>query len=165
MTATVERTNGHRPDVTVGEQVAGCVRAPQNPSQASNRPDSDQGSVYTPVHTRAISQVSDIRPPRRPSKIRNFLSPHVKDVKAAWWGSWFGTEQPPAFYTAARQVLPADGEATNWAVGSLMTVAGLLRLVGLAACYLAAFCFATRIRATTATALLVAAGTVHHFTN
>lgn len=157
MTATV---NGHRPDVTVGDGVRVCVRASENPAQAAKSASDAQGSVFTPVHTRVIPQESDIRPPRRASKVRNFASPHVGDAKAAVTGSWFGREHPPAFFDTAR-VWPAPGEAGNWAVWTVMTAAGLLRLAALAVIYLAAFCFATRIRTTTSTAVLLCAYAAH----
>lgn len=154
MTQTV---NGARP-VTVGADVQVCVRASENPGGTADWADPAQGSAYT----RAISQETDIRPPAKPSKVRNFASTHVGDAKRAATGSWFGRERPPALFDAAGEVFPAKGEAGNPLSWSAITMAGLLRLAGLAVCYLAAFCFDGRVRATVSTTLCALAVCAHH---
>ena len=164
MTSTVNRpTNGHRPDVTVGDGVRVCVRAPETTATAPDRADSGQDSAFTPVHTRAVPQEPDSRPPVRPSKIRNFASTHVGDAKTAAAQSWFGRERPPALYDTAGDVFPAKGTARNPVVWVGLTVAGLLSLTGLAVAYLFAFCVATRIRASATTVLIAAAVCAHHY--
>lgn len=153
MTSTV---NGHRPDVTVGGDVQVCVRAPENPTEAGIRPDPASKSAYT----RAISQEPDTRPPSARTKIGDFVSLHGEAAKASWASSWFGREQPPALFDVAH-VLPGDDFTGNWLALTAATFAGILRLGGLSLAYLLAFCFATRIRAAVATAVLLAAVGVH----
>ncbi len=150
MTATV---NGHRPDVTVGGDVRMRVRASENPTEAASGPDSTDSSAYT----RAISQDAGDRPASAGSKVRDFVSLHKGATAAAAGTSWFGREQPASLYDTAGDVFPAKGEAGNWAVWTAMSFAGVLRLTALSLCYLAAFCFDTRIRATVSTLLIAVA--------
>lgn len=149
MTSTV---NGHRPDVTVGGDVRVCVRASETPSEVGSGADSSQGSAYT----RAISQEPDTRPPSTRTKIGDFVSLHTESAKSAAWSSWFGRERPQALYDVCRDVVPGDGFTGNWLALTAATFAGILRLGGLSAAYLAAFCYATRIRAAVSTAVLLA---------
>ncbi len=161
MTTTI---NGHRPDVafvTDGDDARVCVRASENPAQTPDPADQAGGSAFTPVHTRAIPHDTDIRPPKRLAKIGDFASTHVGDAKAAVAASWFGRDRPAALYDAAGRVAPGKGEAGNWLAWTGMTAAGLLRLLGLSLCYLVAFCFDGRIRATVTTALIACAMCAH----
>jgi hypothetical protein len=155
LTSTI---NGSRPDVTVGDDVRVCVRASEIPGQAAVGPDSAPESAYT----RAIPHDGGDRPPAKPSKVRDFLSLHKGATQGAVESSWFGRERPSSLYDAAGDVFPARGEAGNAAVWMWLSASGLLRLTGLAACYLAAFCFDTRIRATASTVVIAAAITVHN---
>ncbi len=154
-----EPTNGHRPDVTVGDDVRMCVRASENPGDSGFGPVPASGSAFTPVHTRAIPQEPDID---QGSKVRDFVSLHKGATQAAVESSWFGRERPSSLYDAAGDVFPAKGEASNWLAWAGLSLSGLLRLTGLAACYLAAFCFDTRIRASVSTLLIAVAVTAHN---
>ncbi len=156
-------TAPNRYSVTDGESASGCVRAPQTPPPVSSRPNLTLVSAHTPVHTRAISQETDIRPPAQGPKRRSFLSPHLRDTRNAAAGSWFGRDRPRSLDAAAVRVAPAKGEAGNWLVWTAMTAAGLLRLAALAVVYLAAFCVDGRIRATVTAIFVAAAIAAHHY--
>jgi hypothetical protein len=155
MTATV---NGHRPSVTVGDDVRMCVRAPEIPPEAGPGADTPSGSAYT----RAISHDDGDRPASAASKVRDFVSLHKGATEAAVESSWFGRERPSSLYDAAGDVFPAKGEAANWVAWVGLSFSGLLRLTALSVIYLAAFCFDTRIRASVSTIVLVTAATTHN---
>ncbi len=155
MTTTAEpQTNGHRPDVTVGGDVRMRVRADENAPDSGSGPDPAPDSAFTPVHTRAIPQETDTD---QGSKVRDFVSLHKGAARAAVASSWFGRERPSSLYDAAGDVFPTRGEAGNWATWIALSLSGVLRLTGLAVCYLTAFCFTTRIRATASTLLIAVA--------
>lgn len=132
------------------------VRASENPPEAGFGAEEASSSAFTPVHTRVIPEETDIRPPSASDKIRNFASLHTGATQAAAATSWFGRERPPALFDACRDVVPGDDFTGNWLALTAATFAGMLRLGGLSAAYLAAFCFATRIRAAVSTAVLLA---------
>ncbi len=158
MTATV---NGHRheaPSVTVGADVHMRVRASENPTQAAPSPDPASKSAYT----RAIPQETDSDQSKSIAAVRDFVSLHGGAAKAAAATSWFGREQPECLYDVAGDVFPAKGEAVNWVRWVALSTSGVLRLTLLAACYLAAFCVATRIRATATTLIVATAVTAHN---
>lgn len=89
------------------------------------------------------------------------MSLHGGAAKAAAATSWFGRERPAALYDVAGDVFPVKGEAAGRLHWVGLSFSGVLRLTGLAACYLAAFCFATRIRATVTTLTLATAAATH----
>lgn len=162
MTVTVNGTSHH---ITPGDELQGCVRAPDSAVETADRPPTAAGSECTPVHARVIPADPPVAKVQPTPKVGNFASPHLREVRAAVRGSWPLTESPQPLAVVARQVFPGKGEAANTAVWIGMTLAGLFRLSVFGLAQLVQLAVATRIRAGVALALLVlavAAGCVAH---
>lgn len=147
MTVTV---NGHSYKVTVGDDVRDCVRASEIPAEAADRAVERGGSAYT----RAIPQKPEVDHANGTSKVRNFLSQHVGEARAAVAADVTVNEQPMTVGDAWRQVLPEGGSVGSYVAG---TVAGLFRACVLSVLYVAASSVGTRVRAGVTLALLVIA--------
>jgi hypothetical protein len=154
MTSTI---NGHSHTVTAGDDVQGCVRAPSDPVSVPD-PGGERESTARP---RAISQLGDAGHANVAGRVRNFVSLHAREVKAATARTRTFNEQPMTVAEAWRQVLPGAEEASGLAARAAGTVAGLFRAVVLSLTYLVALAVGTRIAAGVAlavTLLVVVAG-------
>lgn len=154
MTSTI---NGHSHTVTAGDDVQGCVRAPQDAVQVPDPAGERGGSAYT----RAIPQPSAVDHANLAAKVRNFVSLHAGEAKTAAARARMFDEQPMTVAEAWRHVLPASGEASGLLARASGTVAGLFRAVVLSLAYLVALAVGTRIAAGVALAVtlfVVAAG-------
>lgn len=146
MTVTARTTD---PSTTDSGDVRMRVRATGNGSVVPIRADMNPGTAYT----RAIPREDPPAKNDKPGKIRNFVSQHAGEAKAAAAGGWLASESPQPLTTTLDQTIPARAEYPNplqWA-GAL--AARIFRLAVHTLAYIAYASTATDKRAAVAFAL------------
>lgn len=96
---TVTAHNQH-PHITNGDDARVRVRGPEDRRGVPIRPDATSGSA----HARAIPDKTAKVKTKRPSKVRDFLSTHLSEARAATEDSWLAEHQPRPLRDVAHAV-------------------------------------------------------------
>jgi len=91
----------------------------------------------------------------KPSKIRNFVSPHVEEAKQLPELAWLTQQLPETLADIANNLLPAAGEARNPAAWTAKVCARLFKLAVHCTAYAACAATATDKRAAVSAALTI----------
>jgi hypothetical protein len=113
----------NNPNVTDSGDERVSVRASRTASVTPIRPDLADGSR---AHARYHGPQADDKT-TKPSKVRDFLSPHVEEVKQAPELSWLTQQRPQTIDQIARQLIPRN-ETSNPAMWVGKLVARLFKL-------------------------------------
>ena len=107
------------------------------------------------AHARAVPRDDPPAKTSKPSKIRDFVSPHVGEVKEAPELAWLTRQRPDTIAAIAANLIPAKGEAGNPAVWTAKVIARLFKLAVHCAAYTACAATETDKRAAASACLFI----------
>ena len=152
MTTTV---NGYRPTDTVRDEVTMCVRASENPVEASEPGSERENSMYTHVIQDEAQKVKSKR-----ERMSQTVTTHANDLGKAALRSWTLHEEMPTHDDVWTQVRPPQGSHTGRFARLTWTAdatGGVFRACVTSLAILIAQSLGSRIRAQVGLALFVLA--------
>lgn len=141
----------HDPNVTQGGDERMSERAPETARVLPIRPDLARDPR---AHARYHGP-RDTDKTAKPSKIRNFASPHVAELKEAPELDWLTKQRPDTIAAIASALIPAKGETGNPVAWAGKVIARLFKLAVHIGAYTACAATATDKRAAASAALFL----------
>jgi hypothetical protein len=141
----------HDPNVTQGGDERVSVRASKTADVLPIRPDLGQDPrARTRYHGPHESDKTN-----KPSKIADFVSPHVEEIRQAPELDWLTQQRPDTIASIASTLIPAKGETSNPFTWTAKVIARLFKLAVHIGAYTACAATATDKRAAASAALFV----------
>jgi hypothetical protein len=141
----------HDPNVTEGGDEHEHERASKTARVLPIRPDLGQDSR---ARTRSHGPQGSVKTDK-PSKVRNFVSPHLAEAKELPELSWLTRQRPDTIASITKTLIPAKGETSNPVAWTAKVIARLFKLAVHFTAYAACAATDTDNRAAVSAALFV----------